>query len=346
MPDTSYFVISARAVARGRFTAEPGPVRYLEVPRQATPAPAHELTAARWIAKVRDRADGRADGSTGALGDVLIFVHGYNNDLPIIRKRQLRLADDLEAEGWHGLVVSFDWPSDDSTLNYLEDRSDAAEVAGALVTHGVQLLAAGQDPAAFGRPGGEPCRTNVHLIGHSTGAYVIMEAFVQAEKLGELHKSAWRVAQVAFIGGDVASSSLELGSQWAQPMLRRVMRVTNYSNGFDHVLAISNAKRLGTAPRVGRVGLPERAEAKCVDVDCSAHFKTLDPEQSTFYGTFAHSWHIGDALFARDLALTLEGRFDRHVIPTRAWREGGLHLAQGTRPEFAAGWTREENEVD
>ncbi len=38
-------------------------------------------------------------------------------------------------------------------------------------------------------------------------------------------------------------------------MFRRIMRLTNYQNGFDDVLGASNAKRMGVEPRAGRVGL-------------------------------------------------------------------------------------------
>ena len=114
-------------------------------------------------------------------------------------RRQRQLQADLAAEGWHGVVVAFDWPSDNSTLNYLEDRSDAAAVAVKLVADGVTLLAKGQESG---------CKTNVHLIGHSTGAYVILEAFAEAQKLKFLYRSEWRVAQCVFIGADVSAASL------------------------------------------------------------------------------------------------------------------------------------------
>jgi len=326
---SDYFVISARDVRKGAFRAEPGRLRYLRVPASALPEPAHEVPVKAWFQEVRDLADGMPDSTVSEGGQVLIFVHGYNNDAQVIRQRQQRLAEDLGTEQWRGVVVSFDWPSANSTLNYLEDRHDAAAVAGLLVQGGVR-------PLAVGQAGG--CRTNVHLIGHSTGAFVIMEAFAQAEKQGEIFKSDWRVAQTVFIGGDVGSSSLAADSEWATPMYRRIMRLTNYQNPYDHVLGISNAKRLGTSPRAGRVGLPRDAHPKSVNVDCGPYFETLDPKKQTFFGTFAHSWHIGNRVFARDLALTLEGRIDRNAIPTRLQEGGRLVLRDAPRPRYYGGW--------
>jgi len=331
-----YYVISARNVKRGEFEAEPGKIRYLKVPEKDPPKPSHEMAAKEWIEEVRDLADGKADKHMAEGGDVLVFVHGYNNDAQVIRDRQLQLGKDLTAEEWRGVVVSFDWPSDNSTLNYLEDRSDAAEVAQELVTRGIRPLAEGQ---------ANGCQTNIHLVGHSTGAYVIMEAFAQAEKDGKLFKLDWRIAQVAFIGGDVASASLAADSEWAAPMFRRIMRLTNYQNPYDYVLATSNAKRLGVAPRAGRVGLPSNAHSKTANVDCGEYFSKLDPKKQMFFGTFAHSWHIGNRVFARDLAMTIEGRIDRNAIPTRRPEGGLLVLQDKPRPEHYDNWCLERNVV-
>jgi pimeloyl-ACP methyl ester carboxylesterase len=343
MSDHSY-VFTARDLkgkgADARFIAEPGDIRFLKVPvqykagkLQAGYSPRHVIPGSQWFEEVADLADGLKDATLERPGHVLVFVHGYNNDIDIVHKRQVQLQQDLAAEGFHGLVVAFDWPSDDSTLNYLEDRWDAAEVALKLVTHGIEPLAARQ------RAG---CDINVHLLGHSTGAFVIMEAFAAAQKSKKLFKSDWRVAQVGFIGGDVSRDSLSASSDWAQPLYSRVMRLTNYSNGFDDVLAVSNAKRLGVSPRAGRVGLPSPPHAKSVNVDCGPFFRELDPDDQPAFGTFCHSWHIGNPVFARDLALTLEGRIDRRDIPTRRMdATRGLVLQDAPRPEQEAGWLAE-----
>lgn len=325
------YLICARDVKGKRFIGEPGKVCYLAVkPEAESYGPANSIDASQWFDNVRNLADGDPNPiSSSPAGDVLIFVHGYNNEIESILWRQKQLQRDLEAEGWKGVVVGFDWPSEDSTLNYLEDRSDAAEVALSMVSDCIMRLAIGQKNG---------CVTNVHLLGHSTGAYVIMEAFAQAEKKGELFKQAWRVGQVAFIGGDVASSSLGEDSDWAAPMFRRIMRLTNYSNPNDKVLAVSNAKRLGVEPRSGRVGLPDNAHPKATNVNCGEYFSTLDPDTSAFKGTFNHSWHIGNRVFARDLAMVIEGGIDRNAIPTRKVIQGALVLQDVPRPAFQNKW--------
>ena len=327
------YVISARRVRKGKFIAEPGPVLFLKVPGSSSEAlPEHRVTgrnaANLWIDEVRGLADGDENpNSISPRGDVLVFVHGYNNDARTIIGRHRQLNADLREEGWKGIVVSFDWPCDDDTLNYLEDRWDGAAVAQMLVSECVRRIAVRQTTG---------CITNIHLLGHSTGAYVIMEAFAQAEKDGDLFKSNWRVGQVAFIGGDVSAHSVSAGESWSQPMFQRIMRLTNYANPFDAVLGVSNAKRLGTSPRIGRVGLPQDHNSKATNVNCGPYFKTLDPKTAKHFGSWTHSWHIGNPTFARDLAMTLEGAIDRNAIPTRETVDGNLILVDRPRPAYQA----------
>jgi esterase/lipase superfamily enzyme len=337
IPDA--FLICTRSIDQDRqYTAEPGETTYLRVgPSQQSYSPTNAISASRWKKAVIAAADGDEDEITGSTGDILFFVHGYNNDIPSVLWRTRTLQKTLAAQGWRGLVIGFDWPSDNSALNYLGDRSKAAAVAQRLIDDALRILVEAQNPT---KAGIKPCTINVHLLGHSTGAYVIMEAFANAEKSGEFYKESWRIGQVAFIAGDVSSDSLASDSDWAKPMYGRIFRLTNYSNGFDNVLAISNAKRLGASPRAGRVGLPENAHPKSVNVDCSDYFQSKNPEQSEYCGTFNHSWHIGDPVFALDLAMTLEGSIDRLKIPTRRNDGGSLSLVAGQGPVAAAGPNR------
>lgn len=345
MSHKNTFLICTRDVDKGGgFLAEPGATTFLKVPLEnKVYSSAHAMPQDRWKKAVIAAADGDEDEITGSTGNILFFVHGYNNDIESVLWRTRTLQASLAAQRWKGLVVGFDWPSDNATLNYLEDRYDASQVAQRLVEDALQLVVDAQFPAD---PQAHPCTINVHLLGHSTGAYVIMDAFANAAKSGKLFKKPWRIGQVVFIGGDVSSASLSLTSDWAAPMYERIFRLTNYSNRFDKVLGISNMKRLGIAPRAGRVGLPVEVFSKAVNVDCSAYFRTKDPKKSTFTGTFNHSWHIGDPEFALDLALTLEGEIDRQEIPTRHNDQGRLTLISGqSRPAYQEGWDEDRRPV-
>lgn len=326
------YVVTARRNNAGVYDDEPGPVRFLKVPTSATDFdPSHAVSSPKeWAAEVVGLADGDENPlSISPTGDVLVFVHGYNNSREVVLQRLRQLRADLRAEKWRGAVIAFDWPSHNKTLNYIEDRQDAAKVAIELVRKCLDLIVEGQK---------RDCQTNIHLLCHSTGAYVAMEAFVQAEKNGDFFKSDWRLGQVAFVGADVSSGSLSRTDSWSAPMFRRIMRLTNYSNPYDSVLAVSNAKRLGVSPRAGRTGLPDDAHPKSVNVDCGSYFASLDPKTATYVGSWTHSWHIGSRVFARDLAMTLEGAVDRGVLPTRRNEGGILVLQDAERPLFMEDW--------
>lgn len=310
------FVLCARSVDGIKFSNEPGPTMFLQVPAGQLPSPKNKTPKTDvWVKRLRKEATWGKDARTGLdRGDILIFVHGYNNDQKTVMDRHRQLKVDLSSAGWKGAIVSFDWPSADMALNYLEDRHDAKQTALQLVQDGITILAEQQGPN---------CTINVHLLGHSTGAYVIREAFDDADD-AKLANNSWLVSQIAFIGGDVSSGSLSGTSASSESLYRHCTRLTNYSNRHDSVLKLSNAKRVGMAPRVGRVGLPTDAPSKAVDIDCSEYFQLLESspplrqkDQKAEIGTFNHSWHIGNASFAKDLCETLKGDLDRTVFPTR-----------------------------
>ena len=69
-------------------------------------------------------ADASEDVPPGEMGNVLVFVHGYNNDQDIVMKRHRRLRDFFGKEKFPGVVVSFDWPSGDKAEFYRDDLSE------------------------------------------------------------------------------------------------------------------------------------------------------------------------------------------------------------------------------
>ncbi|MGR5339337.1 alpha/beta hydrolase [Vibrio astriarenae] len=329
----SNFVISVRNIKKKAdhvsFGNEPGSTRYLEVPDGLEPHPQnHKLTQTDWIKALLARAevgkhkeDTKDPVSGYSRGDILVFVHGYNNSMGDIMKRHNLLQKRLKEQGFMGAVVSFDWPSASKTLNYLEDRSDAKATALKLVKDGIAILARNQLIQDKNK-----CDIDVHLLGHSTGAYVIREAFYEAKHNRSLSRVNWNVSQVAFIGGDIAKKSLSMTDDKSQSLFEHTIRITNYQNPYDSALKISNVKRLGTAPRIGRVGVPNDAHDCVVNVQVGEHWSSLNQDDSSAGGNWSHSWHFDDPVFAKDLCLTLQGDIDRHSIPTRKIADGKLIL--------------------
>ena len=313
----SDYVITVRNVEGKNFGTEPGSANFLKVPINLLPKPTHAIAADDWIREVLREAVHSTDSATGKnRGDILVFIHGYNNGQDIIMKRHRQLSSDLNDQGYKGTVVSFDWPSAEMALNYWEDRSDAKQTAISLVTDCI---------VRFARLQNNDCLVNVHLLAHSTGAYVVREAFDDADDRNAIANSNWMVSQIMLIGGDISSDCMSDDDPGSDSLYRHCVRLTNYWNSYDSVLKLSNAKRMGMAPRVGRVGLPDNSPKMAVDVDCSAYFDTLDEDKYPyeFYGTFCHSWHIGNPVFTKDVIATIQGDMDRNKLPTRRTNENG-----------------------
>ncbi len=317
------YVMSAREVAGTRFVARVGPTRFLIVPPGKSPAPSQAMAASAWYKRVRADA-AWTNARREPRGDVLFVVHGYNTDAAEVMTRHRRLRDDLLDLGFKGVVVSFDWPSDDKALAYLPDRHRAKRTALALVSDGIAYLSGEQS---------EGCTINVHVLGHSTGAYVIREAFDDADDTA-LPNLAWNVSQVAFAAGDVSAASMAAGASGSASLYRHCVRLTNYSSRHDAALDLSNVKRVGLAPRVGRVGLPADAPGSAVEVDCTDYYEELIRAGSEASGDSpngipelkSHSWYFGNRIFARDLFETVIGTDRNEIATRRVDPSGALHL--------------------
>ena len=306
--------ISIRKIQGGSFADQPelGAARYLRIPDEEVPSPRHQIGPVQWTKEIIGLFP---NSDKGPAGDVLFFVHGYNNRVGDVDTRHRLLQAGLAENNFFCPVISFDWPSGASALAYLKDRDHAKITAVRLVNAGIKLFVKAQS---------SQCNIRVHVLGHSTGAFAIREAFDHADD-GQAAAANWTAGQLVLIAGDVSATSFSAHDSETESTYRHCYRLTNYSNGYDEVLQISNVKRIGLAPRIGRVGLPDDAPPKAINVDCSSHFRTTygESDGTTDFLTKSHSWHFSDAVFHRDLAITLRGTIDRELIPTRSISPAG-----------------------
>ena len=310
------YILCARNTTAGAFGTNPGPTKFLEIPDNATQhSPDMAIPRAAWFRKVIDIAKTGTDPLGRPVGDVLIYIHGFNVDLPLILKRHRLIRTGLKALGYEGAVVSFDWPCANMALNYLEDRTDAKLTALRLVTDAVVPFARIQAP---------DCAISTHVLAHSMGAFVLREAFDDADDRPELVQHGWSLGQVMLLAADVSADSMGPSAVSAS-LYRHCVRLTNYSNPFDAVLSVSGAKRIGVSPRVGRIGLPASAPAKAVNVDLGLYY---DERREDFAGVVNadHSFQFHSPEVLKDIYLTLLGEIDRASIPTRFERDGKLYL--------------------
>ena len=300
-------VFCVRSVRDGAFVAEPGASYFLAVPGNVKhPKPEHRIAKDAWIKAVMARS---RHGPQDELptGDIVIYIHGFNTEQSVMLERHRLLRRGLEAQGFEGVVISFDWPSHNRALNYLEDRTDAKLTALRLVDEGIASFAALQTP---------DCRINLHLVAHSMGAYVIREAFDDADDRPAVASVSWSVSQVMLLSGDISAASMSEGASKSSSLYRHCVRLTNYFNPYDDVLSLSNIKRVGVSPRVGRIGLPDFRPGKAVNVNTGNHYRA---RRGAFDGlpNAAHTWYFHAATLMEAMARTIRGDTDRHEIPTR-----------------------------
>lgn len=305
------YVFVARGKSGDGFSNEPAASHFLEVPESA-----HDMTysqrisKSKWTKAILEEAKG---GSSNPLteGDIVFYVHGFNNSQETVLERHRKIKKGLKRQGFEGVVVSFDWPSADSALNYLEDREDAKLSAFRLVKDGVETFSALQRP---------DCRIDLHVLAHSMGCYVVREAFDDADDRARIAGRSWSVSQVMLMAADLSVDSLSKGNPKSSSLYRHCARLTNYYNPLDDVLSISAVKRLGVAPRAGRRGMQAPEHPKSVDVYCAHRFREGNHSGGISAG---HTWYFDDPKVMEDIYHTICGQLDRHEFPTRSFTDRG-----------------------
>lgn len=286
----------SNSLSSAKYLAVPGNVRRV--------SRAHEISRTAFFRAVQDEAE----ATETEKGNIVFFVHGFNTDQWDMLERHRKIRNGLQAHGFKGTVVSFDWPSDGSVLGYNADRRDARLSADRLFKDGITHVARAQEP---------DCRYNIHVLAHSMGCFLVREAFDFADDDHATAQHSWTVSQIAFVAADTSSKSMTRGNPKTSSLFRRCTRLTNYYSPFDDILSISETKRIGVSRRLGRVGLPDDHAQKAVNLYCGHYFDTRRANFGDAAG-ISHRWYFEAPRFYEDLFHTFEGKLDRNVIPTRA----------------------------
>ena len=239
-------------------------------------------------------------------GDIIFFVHGFNVDFRSAVASHHKMAKAAADNGFTGQFVSFDWPSKGLVFAYLTDRQNARLAANGLVTSGISLLRDAQT---------QNCRINLHVMAHSMGCFVVQQAFIWSY---QDVPPDWRVGQLILVAADVDATVFSADTPTAKAFGAHAGRLTAYCDRYDKALAVSNAKRLELAARMGRVGLPDDAPASMCEVDCSELFDKALPSVADHLDVVkTHGFYFDQPVFWQDVVLTLAGGIDRGFMPTR-----------------------------
>jgi hypothetical protein len=232
--------------------------------------------------------------------DLLIFIHGYNVSWRAAVGSALALQEMINRPGagvgqrGPAMVVLFSWPSDGSMLPFAAYKSDRTEAAASGYAIGRGLLKLRDYLADLSKQ--EYCWSNVNVLCHSMGNYVLQNALRRIEEHaggGQLP----RIFDQAFLcSADVDETVLEPG----QPMAKLVQlsRETSvYHNRGDTALYISDYTK-GNPDRLGSNGTanPNALHRSVQQIDCS----------KIVGGLVEHSYFL-DGGINRDIRLSLDG---------------------------------------
>jgi esterase/lipase superfamily enzyme len=167
-------------------------------------------------------------GRIGVNRDVLVYVHGFNVGFDEALDRAAQIVADSR---FGGVAVMFTWPTKREVFGYVSDKDSAMASRDALQT----LL---QDISAT------PGVGKVHVLAHSMGGWLAMEALRQASIAGDRDLDG-RLGEVM-----LASPDIDMDVFAAQMAHIRPAKVTVFATANDRALSLSSAiaqsrKRVG-----------------------------------------------------------------------------------------------------
>jgi Alpha/beta hydrolase of unknown function (DUF900) len=202
---------------------------------------------------------------TGAEGDILVFVHGYNNSIDYAALRLAQVAQDTR---FLGRSLLFSWPSNGTAVfsgefgpdwsAYNRDEEMAAVSGAPLELVLRQLFQVQVDKAAGKVP------SKVHVIAHSMGNRVLLDALNGIARTASTDGPK-PLGHVIFAEPDVDLPKFQeqVAATW-----KVADDVTLYFNPHDRALQVS-ARLLHFVPRAGADGVIQFDLKRLENVDSS-----------------------------------------------------------------------------
>lgn len=187
-------------------------------------------------------------GAAGAPRPVLVFVHGFNTDLP---SAIVRTAQFVKDSGYSGVPVLFSWPSRGRSLSYLYDLNSVLQTRDAFVETASFLAATRAQ--------------SFDILAHSMGNLLVMEGLRQMALEGRADRRR-RIDNVMLASPDIDVDLFEEQLE-ALPLDRGRIYMMVASN--DRALALSR-RIAGGVSRVGNADPDALAELGITVVDVSA----------------------------------------------------------------------------
>ncbi len=233
--------------------------------------PEHHFTvaAARALddSEFKNEVASHLSGRVGSNRDVLVFVHGFNTSYDDAR---FRLAQVVNDGRFGGVPILFTWPASGSLFDYEAAKESASASRDALAQTLMQL-------------GDTPDIGKIHILAHSMGAWLTMEALRQDAIAGKPDLNGKL--------GDVmlAAPDIDVGVFKAQIAKLDPSHISVLVSANDRALSLSR-HLAGDRPRVGALN-PKSAGDKALLDQLGVRVYDVSNEAGGLYG---HSMY-GDA---------------------------------------------------
>jgi esterase/lipase superfamily enzyme len=181
--------------------------------------------------------------------DVFIFVHGFNNSFEDTARRTAQLAYDLDFDG---TPMMYSWPSQGTTTAYAIDEATAG-IAGRRMAEFLDTVVS------------QSGAQRIHLIAHSMGNRVLIEALQTYLARRALDKRQGIFGQIVFTAPDV---DRDYFVDALESLASAAERVTLYASDNDYALRTSQF--IHGAPRAGIAGETIIRTAGLDTIDMSA----------------------------------------------------------------------------
>ena len=238
-------------------------------------------------------------GRIGVNRDVLVFVHGFNTSFEEARDRAAQITADSR---FGGVAVLFTWPTKHELFGYVSDKDSAMASRDALQT----LL---QDISAT------PGVGKVHVLAHSMGGWLAMEALRQASIVGDRDLSG-RLGEVM-----LASPDIDMDVFAAQMAHVRPAKVTVFATANDRALSLSSAIAQSRR-RVGAID-PSKPEDRQALEDLGAKVYDLSNVSDGFidHGAYADAPDVLHAIGAQLAAPRAQDAGAMSIIDARGYAD-------------------------
>ena len=175
-----------------------------------------ELDADEFRAEFASHVSGRI----GVNRDVLVYVHGFNTSFEELRLRAAQIVADSH---FGGVPVLFTWPTKAQVFGYVSDKDSAMASRDALQDVLTQISAT-------------PGVGKIHILAHSMGGWLAMEALRQAALSGHRDLDG-HLGEVMLASPDIDMEVFD----FADGASIRPADVTVFATANDRALSLSSA---------------------------------------------------------------------------------------------------------